>query len=102
MARARASINNTIRAMVVNSSIKVKIKVKIKATTRATQVLMVVVVLREAASNKETTEVTSKETRASVLSTAVKGNTNKTTVVAIKTPEEDAVEAALVALQVHP
>lgn len=94
---ARASINSTIRAMVVNSSIKVKIK----ATTRATLVLMVAVVLREAASNKETTEVTSKETRASVLSTAVKDNTNKT-VVAIKTPEEDAVAAALVALQVHP
>jgi hypothetical protein len=94
---ARASINSTIRAMVVNSSIKVKIK----ATTRATLVLMVEVVLREAASNKETTEVTSKETRASVLSTAVKDNTNKT-VVAIKTPEEDAVAAALVALQVHP
>jgi len=99
---ARASNNSTIM-VAVNSNSRVRIKAT-KATTKAIPVVMEVVVLKEVAISKETREVSSKGTRASVLSTTVVKANIKTivvVVVATKIPEEDVAVAVQVASPVH-
>jgi hypothetical protein len=62
---------------------------------------MEVVVLKEVAISKETTEVSSKGTRASVLSTAVRANIKTIVVVVATKIPEDVVVAVQVASPVH-
>jgi hypothetical protein len=94
---ARASINSSIMVAVNNNS-----RARIKATTKATPVVMAVVVLKEVASNKETMEVTSRETKASVPSTTIRVNISKIAVEVVTSKiHEDVVEVVQVASPVH-